>query len=199
MSGSSPGGESRRRFEERPIVTAPFPELARAARGIGHNLFVLDDDGPIRRVAPFVRSEGGDVPGARGRHVACARRPHARARAGEGGTSSHLGDARLPLLRFPIRRATGETGAVESAEGLIRYRGPALGPDGKPTYRTYGANAILASENLLLNGEKPRVDPAVFKDAIVFVGVTAAGGTTSFMTPLGNTGKHSRARRFTRR
>jgi adenylate cyclase len=175
-------------IQERPVVTAPFPELARAARGLGHNLFVLDDDGPIRRVAPFVRSEGGDVPGlAVATWLALAGLTPERVQV--TGNVLHLGDARLPLLRFPIRRATGETGAVESAEGLIRYRGPALGPDGKPTYRIYGANTILASENLLLNGEKPLVDPAAFRDAIVFVGVTAAGGSDVFQTPLGSTGR----------
>ena len=31
------------------LCRAPFPALARAARGVGHNLFVLDTDGPLRR------------------------------------------------------------------------------------------------------------------------------------------------------
>ncbi len=43
-------------------MRAPFEALAQAARGVGHNLFVLDTDGPLRRTTPFLRSEGHPVP-----------------------------------------------------------------------------------------------------------------------------------------
>jgi adenylate cyclase len=148
----------------------------------------LDDDGPIRRVVPFVRSGGGAVPSL----AVAAWLALTNTRADRVGVDSgvlRLGEARLPLLRVPIPRAAGESGPREAAHGLIRYRGPALNADGRPTYRTFAANQILASENLLLNGEKPLVDPAIFRDAIVFVGVTAAGGSDVFQTPLGSTGR----------
>ena len=35
--------------------TPPFKELAAVSLGIGHNRMVLDDDGPLRRVVPFLR------------------------------------------------------------------------------------------------------------------------------------------------
>jgi len=38
------------RVEARPVLTPPFPELAKASRALGHNLVVLDSDGPVRRV-----------------------------------------------------------------------------------------------------------------------------------------------------
>ncbi len=40
---------------EGPRVTPPFKELAAASLAIGHNRMVLDDDGPLRRVVPFLR------------------------------------------------------------------------------------------------------------------------------------------------
>ena len=175
-------------FETRAIVRAPFASLAAAARGLGHNLFVLDTDGPLRRTTPFLRSEGHPVPSlAMAAYLALARVPPASVRL--DGQVLAVGDARLPLLSFDVPRLAGETGKSRALHGLIRFRGPAVGPDGKATYRTYSFGDLLLSEDDLQNGRKPRVDPAVFKDAIVFVGVTAAGLHDVFVTPLGTTGK----------
>jgi adenylate cyclase len=177
-------------IDERPVITAPFPELAAAARGIGHNLFVLDDDGPLRRIVPFVRSDQGMTPSlAVAAWLALTGVGPDRVRAVNDRLT--LGDATLPLLRFAVPRAAGERGAREVVQGLVRYRGPALRPDGAPTYRTYAANRLIASENLLLNDQKPLVDPSELRDALVFVGVTAAGGSDVFQTPLGSTGRIS--------
>jgi adenylate cyclase len=175
-------------IDERPVVTAPFPELAGAARALGHNVFVLDEDGPLRRIVPFVRSKGQVVPSlSLAAYLALFDLGASEVRATP--TALEAGRARLPLLRFPVPRLAGEPGAHEAVQGLIRYRGPAVLPDGRPTYRTYSANKLLASENLLLNDQRPLVDPAEFRDAVVFVGVTAAGGFDLFQTPLGSTGR----------
>jgi adenylate cyclase len=175
-------------LEERPIVRAPFEALAQAARGVGHNLFVLDTDGPLRRTTPFLRSEGHPVPSlAMAAYLALARVPPASVRL--DGPMLAAGDARLPLLSFDVPRLPGEAGAEHALHALIRFRGPAVQADGTPTYRTYSFGDLLVSEDDLQNGRKPRVDPAVFKDAIVFVGVTAAGLHDVFVTPLGTTGK----------
>ena len=40
---------------ERKVVFPPFKGLADAASAFGHNLFVLDSDGPLRHTVPFVR------------------------------------------------------------------------------------------------------------------------------------------------
>jgi adenylate cyclase len=175
-------------LEERPIVRAPFTALAGAARGLGHNLFVLDTDGPLRRTTPFLRSEGQPVPSlAMAAYLALAKVAPGSIRI-DGGILA-AGDARLPLLSFPVPRLPGETGATHALHALIRFRGPAVQPDGTPTYRTYSFGDLLLSEDDIVNQRPPRVDPAVFKDAIVFVGVTAAGLHDVFVTPLGPTGK----------
>src|SRR5439155_15464116 len=49
-------------FHERRAIFLPFPALAAAAAGFGHNFFVLDPDGPIRHSVPFVRSKSRVVP-----------------------------------------------------------------------------------------------------------------------------------------
>ncbi len=175
-------------LEERPIVRAPFASLAGAARGLGHNLFVLDTDGPLRRTTPFLRSDGHPVPSlAMAAYLELARVPPAAVRL--EGSMLVAGEARLPLQAFEVPRLPGEAGATEALHALIRFRGPAVQPDGTPTYRTYSFGDLLLSEDDLHNGRKPRVDPALFKDAIVFVGVTAAGLHDVFVTPLGPTGK----------
>ncbi len=175
-------------LEERAIVRSPFGALANAARGLGHNLFVLDTDGPLRRTTPFLRSEGHPVPSlAMAAYLALARVPPASVRL--DGRILAAGDARLPLLSFEVPRLPGETGPERALHALIRFRGPAVRADGTGTYRTYSFGDLLLSEDDLQNTRQPRVDPAVFKDAIVFVGVTAAGLHDVFVTPLGTTGK----------
>jgi adenylate cyclase len=176
-------------IEECPTLTPPFAELARASLGIGHNRFVLDDEGALRRVVPFLRANQHDVPllGVAA-FLFAGHVPANQVRADRDGVT--LGDRHLPLLTFAIPRFADEAGVREGRHGLVRYRGPAVLPDGKTTtYRSYSFADLLLSEDQLLDGQKPRVDPAVFRDSIVFVGLTAAGLHDVFMTPLGSTGQ----------
>ena len=68
----------------------------------------------------------------------------------------------------------------------IAFRGPALLDDMKSRpYPSYAFYDLLYSEEQILAGEKPKVDPAVFKDRIVFVGVTASGVEIFTTSPAG--------------
>jgi adenylate cyclase len=69
--------------------------------------------------------------------------------------------------------------------GLVNYRGGALLDDltSRP-YPHFSAFDLLNAENQIINGEKPAIDPAVFKDKVVFVGVTAQGLSDVFQTPF---------------
>jgi adenylate cyclase len=94
------------------------------------------------------------------------------------------------MLPFAVPRLAGEAGSDTALHALLRFRVPAILPDGvTPTYRTYSFGDLLVAEDDLQNGRTPRVDPSVFKDTFVFVGVTAAGLHDVFVTPLGTTGK----------
>ena len=41
-------------IRERRVIFPPFPAIASVAAALGHNLFSLDPDGPIRHMAPAV-------------------------------------------------------------------------------------------------------------------------------------------------
>ncbi len=67
---------------------------------------------------------------------------------------------------------------------LVNYRAPAVLPNGERPYTSYEVRHIINSELQLLNDEKPDVDPAAFKDKIVFVGLTASGLVDIFQSPF---------------
>ena len=166
---------------ERRTVFLPFPALASAAAGFGHNLFVLDPDGPIRHSVPFVRSGPRAIPLL---GVAAALRvagvPPAAVTLEHGRLK--MGDRVLPMSS---RRVTTSDGPVAYLWSLIAFRGPALLNDMKTrTYPTYSFSDLELSEEQLLAKVTPKIDPAVFRDKIVFVGTTAAGLLDVFETPF---------------
>jgi adenylate cyclase len=166
---------------ERKVVYPPFDLLARSAAGLGHNLFVLDPDGPIRHVVPFVRSGHRVIPSL---GVAAALRmsgiPPEAVRL--DGTTIRVGDSAMPLEW----REVGTSAGIERyLWGLIDFRGPAILADLKShTYPTYSFFDLLYSQEQILAGQKPDIDPSVFRGKIVFVGTTASGLFDVFETPF---------------
>ena len=76
---------------------------------------------------------------------------------------------------------------LEYLWGPIDFRGPALLDDLKSrTYPTYSFYDLFYSESQILAGQKPNIDPALFRDKVVFVGTTAAGLFDVFETPFSN-------------
>ncbi|MEZ4753534.1 MAG: adenylate/guanylate cyclase domain-containing protein [Bdellovibrionota bacterium] len=72
----------------------------------------------------------------------------------------HSVENQLPLIQDP--RNTGE-------DLLVKFHGPA------GTYQTIDFLDVISSYLSLQAGEKPRLDPKIFKDAWVFLGVWAPG------------------------
>ncbi len=166
---------------ERRVVFPPFAALASAASGLGHNLFMLDPDGPIRHTIPFVRTGGRALPSlglAAALRVAGIRPSAVRL----DGRLLHLGDRVMPL---EWRHVGSVQGVTSFLWGLIDFHGPALLDDLKThTYPTYSFYDLEYSEEQILAGVKPNIDPALFRDKIVFVGVTASGLYDVFETPF---------------
>jgi adenylate cyclase len=176
-------------FEERPVLAPPFGELAAASHGIGHNYFVLDADGPLRHLVPFVRVGERFVPSlgvAAALSAAGVKPEDVRLENGE----LHLGRQVMPLQNVERAAFSGDTGNRSSQRALIRFTGPALLPDGKtPTYRTFSFYDLFYSQEQLLADQKPLIDPGMFRDAVVIVGSSAAGLHDVFSVPMGSTGK----------
>ena len=107
---------------------------------------------------------------------------------------------------FPFVRAgervvpsMGVAAAIEAAgldknaltlgsELRVRYEAPPL-VDGRRAYPSYEARHLLVAAEQLSSGATPSIDPSVFKDRIVFVGVTADGVGDVFSSPFRNQGK----------
>jgi adenylate cyclase len=167
--------------EERNVLFPPFKTLADATTSFGHNLFVLDRDGPLRFSVPFVRQGAHAVPSL---GLAAAIRAEGIPASAVRIESEvlHIGDRRLPLSRRTVRSADGERTYYRHP---INFRGPALLEDLKTRpYPNYAFFDLLLSEQQIAENRTPDVDPAVFKDKIVFVGATASGLKDVFETPF---------------
>jgi adenylate cyclase len=166
----------------RPTALAPFGALGDVAAGVGHNFFPRDPDAPIRHTVPFVRNRGHVIPSL-GTAVALRHAGIApEAVSLDADRVLHIADRAMPLE--PTTVGTDE-GLLTYLWGLIDFRGPAVSADLKGwTYPTYSAADILYSEQQLLTDEKPNVDPALFKDKMVFIGTTAAALNDVFETPF---------------
>jgi adenylate cyclase len=170
-------------IEERPIVQPPFPELRDAAAALGHNFLALDEDGIARRVAPFIRSGGRYLPSL---GVAAALRAGGFSpdEVSLDGTTIRIRDRRIPLVPVRVRNATSGRDVHDQWTMLVNYRAP-VETVGKRPYPTFEARHLLVSQDQLLAGQTPLVDPAIFKNKIVFIGLTGAGLVDVFQTPMG--------------
>lgn len=165
----------------RKTIFPPFEALANAAAGFGHNLFVLDADGPLRHTVPFVREGTTALPSLGLAAAIRAMELDPSSVRSEPGTMV-MGDRRMPTQLRTTRNADGP---LQYQWGLINFHGPALLADMKSRpYPSYAFFDLLYSEEQILAGQTPKIDPSVFKDKIVFVGVTASGLFDVFETPF---------------
>ncbi|HKY21419.1 MAG TPA: CHASE2 domain-containing protein [Vicinamibacterales bacterium] len=166
---------------ERRVIYAPTDVLANAAAALGHNFFSLDPDGPIRHTIPFVRNGDRAMPSL-GLTAALRTAGIKPSDVRLEGSFLIVGDRKMPL---ETRRLNVEGGRQDFLWGLINFRGPALLPDLKSRpYQFYRFFDLLYSEQQLASDEKPDVDPAIFRDKIVFVGMGASGTFDAFETPF---------------
>jgi adenylate cyclase len=166
--------------EPRPLVLTPYQSLTDAAGALGHNFLAMDEDGTARRMSPFIVSDGKQLPslGVAAALIAGGFRPD---EVGADGSYLRIGDRRIPLVHHRV-------GDHEQWAMLVNYLSPAIvkGPSGalERPYQTYQFKDVFAAEQEILAGKTPRIDPAVFKDKIVFVGMTASGLLDVFDTPM---------------
>ena len=148
-------------YRDRPSLRLPYSLFADGVAAVGHNALIQDerDRGTVRSFEPFLQFD------------------------------HHFSVPSLGLAAALL--ATGKTGDNIPRDGtraLLNYHGPYAGKDGVPLYRTESAFDVLLSEEQASSGQKPVIDPSVFKDKIVFVGVSAAGLHDVVVTPFSNAG-----------
>ncbi len=173
-------------IEERPLIVPPFQALTDAAAGLGHNFIALDEDGPARRIVPFVRSGDRYMPslGVAAALAALGVKPEDVAL---DQRAIRLGaDRRMPLLPLPVKNIDDPSNTHEQLTALINYRAPVLDFERRArSYRVFEIRHVLLSEEQLAAGEKPAIDPGEFRDKIVFVGLNTSGLMDVFNTPFG--------------
>jgi adenylate cyclase len=168
-------------IEQRPVFVPPIPSLLQASQVVAHQFVVLDPDGPLRRYVPVIRVGKQFIPAlaVAGAALALDLGPGDIRLDAEG---LWLGTRHMPLISQALPSFGGQRRM--SRRTLVNYAG--VWPDGRPTYATYSFYQLFYAEQQLLAGEKPVVDPALFKDKVVVVGASAAGldGVDSFTVPL---------------
>jgi adenylate cyclase len=166
---------------ERRVVFVPAAEFSSAASALGHNLFILDSDGPMRHVVPFVRTGDRAMPSlglAAALRVAGFRPSDVTVQ----GDTLRVRDREMPLEWRYVNNPDGRYGYLW---GLINFRGPALLADLKSRpYPAYSFFDLLLSAEQIAAEKKPDIDPSVFRDKIVFVGMGASGLYDAFETPF---------------
>ncbi len=146
-----------------PLAEFPISEVASSMKILANTNMPADEvDGVYRREPLFSVFAGHIVP----------TEALAAYLVGEPGPHS-VAIARNALMidghAVPIDR---------DGRAILRYRGPSL------THQAYRAAAIIRSEQLILGGEKPEVEPSALKDAYVFFGFTASGLFDLKPTPM---------------
>ena len=167
--------------EERPVIVFPYAELTKSAAAVGHNFLPFDFDGPARRIPPFIRQGDRYLPslGIAAALLALDVKPEEVVLDGE---SLRVRDRVIPLVSTRVPDGAG--GSRLQRPMMINYLAPPKKVDGERPYLSFSASDLLRSQGQLLEGAAPDIDPAQFKDKVVFVGTSAAGLFDVFSTPF---------------
>ncbi|MBN1662254.1 MAG: adenylate/guanylate cyclase domain-containing protein [Deltaproteobacteria bacterium] len=140
----------------------PVPQVAENAAVLGGVMITRQDaDAVIRRAVPFHVFDNRFVPSL---GLAAFIAAHPDAPVSITGRTLRLGAYRVPLDK--------------SGNAILRYRGPSQ------THKAINAAAVMQAGIQRLEGGIPALDLSVFKDAYVFIGVTAPGFKDLRPTPL---------------
>ncbi|MBP6607715.1 MAG: adenylate/guanylate cyclase domain-containing protein [Nitrospira sp.] len=145
-------------------VKLPIPVLAQQARGLGVINLSADADGPTRRVPLLGQVQGNLVP-----HLSLA---VAQYLLGADQLSMRVGRLQIGAYDVPL----GGDGNL-----LIDWHGSL-----EQTYhaKKYSIGRVLQAFAQQEKGERPSLDPALFKDTVVFIAGTAAGLYDLRVTPF---------------
>lgn len=141
----------------------PAPPFAQAARGLGYINLTPDIDGTTRRLPLLAR--------AGNRYFQHLTTQVAGNLLAAGQATLQRRELRLGPLAIPL---TAEREMVIDWHGTLEDR----------VYPIYSIGAVLRSYTDMQAAKPPMLDPALFRDKIVFVATTAAGTYDLRVTPL---------------
>lgn len=150
-------------FDSFPDAQFPISDLADPARALGHVTATLDADGPWRRYLLLAGHEGRLVPS-----LALAAALVAQDR--------HLEDIAIAERQVDLPN--------QSIPLDSDWRLPIWFNGGPGTYEKYSFGRLFVSELQLREDQEPGLEPEVFEDKIVIVGISAAGLHDLFTTPF---------------
>ncbi|MEN6331345.1 MAG: adenylate/guanylate cyclase domain-containing protein [Smithella sp.] len=137
---------------QRPYAAFPHQDLASGFRVFGNVDQNPDEDGIYRRIAPLRFFDNTPMP-----ILGLATYFAAEEKAG------------IVFSKKMIRISGKDIPLDYSGQAILRFRGPS------GTHKAYSAAAVIRSEIQMRNGEKPQLDPALFKDKYVLLGFSAKG------------------------
>jgi adenylate cyclase len=146
-----------------PGAKLPILSLAQHARGLGYINLTPDSDGTARRLPLIAKVREDTVPQISAAVAAFV-----------------LGVDRVVLREHSIQFGPALVPLTPDGEALLNWHGSLE----NKTYPSYSSGAVLRSFSEQQEGKPPFLDPAVFKDKIVFVAATAAGTYDLRVTPL---------------
>ena len=144
-------------------VKFPPPLFAEAARGLGYINLNPDVDGTTRRLTLLAT--------ARNRTFLQLTTAVARDYLRADRATLRPGELQLGPVTIPL---TAEREMVVDWHGTLEHR----------VYPVYPIGAVLRAYTDMQEGKPPLLDPALFRDKIVFVATTAAGTYDLHVTPL---------------
>ena len=147
-------------------VDLPYPALVEASVRLGHTANALDADGPFRHYLLLASAKGRLFPSL--------------------ALSTALAADGLGLDDIRIEGRTVRAGPIEATLN-DDWRLPIWFNGGPGTYQTYSYSHIVYAEGQIEQGEQPGLDPELFRDKIVLVGVSATGLHDMFTTPYAGT------------
>lgn len=137
---------------QRSYASFAHPDLASGFRVFGNVDQNPDEDGIYRRMTPLRFFDNSPMPVL--------------------GLAAYLAareKADIVFSKKMINVAGHNIPLDASGQAILRFRGPS------GTHKAYSAAAVIRSEIQMRNGEKPQLDPALFKDKYVFLGFSAKG------------------------
>ncbi len=149
---------------QRPYATFAHPDLASGFRVFGNVDQNPDEDGIYRRMAPLRFFDKVPMPIL--------------------GLATYLAAEEKTdiILSEKIISISGRKIPLDSSgQAILNFRGKS------GTHKAYSAAALIRSEIQMRNGEKPQLDPAIFKDKYVFLGFSAKGLFDTKPVPVSST------------